>query len=143
MTASPRFRRRATRLLCLLAALGCYTSPRPEEYRPATNPRGVMGTLSFSGNRSVRVELLELQDSAFVVLLDDRVGIAPFRVVLDARFDRIGVVAVARSAPPAELHEQLRLASRFPFGIPPEALAALLAVHDQAAPDELAAERAK
>lgn len=134
---------RAPLLLCLLLALGCYTSPRPEKFRPALNPHGVMGTLSFSGKRSVRVELLEMQDSAYVVLADDRVAVAPFRLVLDATFDRIGRVAVARAAPAAKEQEQLRHASRFPFGIPAQALAALLAVHEQAAPDDLAAERAK
>jgi len=137
---TPTALRVARLLLVAVVALGCYTSTDPNRFAPAIGPHGVMGALALSNTR-VGVELLELRDSSYVVLVRNRVAIVPFRAVSAWRFDQI---ANWRYAPPAGLlREQLTSASRFPYGMPPTALAELLAAAGQAAPDDLSSVASK
>jgi hypothetical protein len=125
-------------LLLLLIAPGCYTSPPPERIAAATSPRGVTGEISVTRRPRVRVELLEVRDSAYVVLVNERVAVVPFRVVSGARFAQLGSYVAQPFSPPApSVRETLRTMSRFPQGIPPGALAQLLAVAGQQEPDDL------
>ena len=124
--------------LLLLLAAGCYTSPKPETYARALQPNGDRGTIELTDGRSLDVELLEVRDSAYVVLIDDRVAIAPYPSIKSASFEhqswRTNQVA---ASPSARTRETLRHASRFPFGMRGAALEALLRVSGQTQPDYL------
>jgi hypothetical protein len=134
MRTAPARRAARALLVVVLFALGCYTSSNPNRFAPAIGPHGVMGELAIAKKR-VRVELLELGDSSYVVLAGNRVAVVPFSAVSAWRFAQI---ADWRFGPPAPyLLEQLRSASRFPFGMPPAALAELLSAAGQQAPDDL------
>ena len=137
MSAPARVATRAT-LLCLLA-VACYTSVPPEKFAPAVGPRGAVGQLTLARGPRRYVELLELRDSAFVLLVGDRVAIAPFRVVRGLALAQIGDVTFPFEPPRPSARQQLRMASRFPHGMPAPALAELLAASGQPAPDDLSA----
>ena len=124
--------------LALLSA--CMTSAHPASFEPARGPRGVEGTIVVSGRTHSPVELLAIHDSGYVVLVGGRVGFASFPAVTRAWFRQLGPsVATDRMGVPApDMREQLRFASRFPYGIPDQAMAALLQRGGQQAPDNLA-----
>lgn len=132
---------RRLHLLALAAALlsACHTSPPPERYPPARDPRGVAGTVAMRNGQKHEGELLAIDDSAYVLLVRGRVGVAPFTAVNSARFAEQSNFPTSSegAAPTRRARERARLVSRFPFGIPPVALAALLAEARQDAPDDL------
>jgi len=131
--------RRHRLVLSLVVAAACYTSPKPEHYPPANTPNGVRGEIELQNGRRVDAELLEVRDSAYVVLVGERVGIAPYWAIRSASFAHQDWVGAGRfRSPNASTRERLRYASRFPFGIGDAALAALFRVGGQTAPDYLA-----
>ena len=130
----------AALLAAATAPTACHTSPPPEQYTPARDPRGVGGTLTMQDGRTVAGELLAVDDSSFVMLAGRRVGVARFGAVRRAAFAHLGPVSRSSGGRPTpQMLERARLLSRFPFGIPPAAMTALLADAQQAAPDDLAA----
>ena len=133
-----------TRLLAasaLLATLiACKTSPNEHDYIPAAEPAGIRGDLTTTFDRNaLRVELLAVDDSSYVVLARDRVTVAPFRVVRKAVFEPIGTTTRDGRGPSSDHRDQLKYASRFPYGISPAVMERLLQRSGQQRPDNLSA----
>jgi hypothetical protein len=127
----------ASALLATLTA--CKTSPSPHDYLPAVEPAGIRGDLTTTWDHgAIRVELLAVDDSSYIVLSRDRVAVAPFRVVRMAVFEPIGTTTRNGRAPSSDHRSQLRYASRFPFGIPVDVMSRLLEKSGQKRPDDLA-----
>jgi hypothetical protein len=107
-----------------VAASACYTGPAAQTFKPAVTGHGATGTL-YLRRSQVTGELIELRDSAYVMLNTDGLLLVPFGIVRDAKFG--GVVAYYGGAPGGSTKEKLRLVSRFPAGMPAPALQAILA----------------
>ncbi len=112
----------------LLAA--CYHGPSVYTFDPVHRPTGVDADLRLEKTR-VSGELLEVQDSALIVLTESNKVVAVLlRVIRDGTFDKLGTLIVegldTRSAV-----VKLRPFSRFPAGLTPELRARLLAVYGQ------------
>jgi hypothetical protein len=128
----------ASVLLATLSA--CSTSPSPHDYLPAVEPSGIRGDLTTTFTRgALRVELLAVDDSSYIVLSRDRVAVAPFRIVQIAVFEPIGTTTRGGRGPSSGHRSQLKYASRFPYGIPAPVMARLLEKSGQQRPDDLAA----
>jgi hypothetical protein len=125
----------------LVATLtGCKTSPSVDDYFPATEPSGIRGDLVTTVDPGLlRVELLAVDDSSYVVLSRDRVAVAPFRIVRKAVFEPIGTTTRDGRGPSSSHRAQLKYASRFPYGIPPAVMSQLLQRSGQPRPDDLSA----
>lgn len=117
-------------LSLLLGSAGvsaCFTGPSAAGFPPAITPHGVASRIRL--RRSVvRGELLEVRDTAYVVLGDDALLLLPFDAIGNADFD--GVLSVA-GAPGSAASERLRLVSRYPQGMSPRVLESLLAAVHQ------------
>lgn len=86
------------------------------------------------------MELLQVLDTAFVVLHGAHVAIVPYREVEDASFETVGAVTTSRGyVPTMKVRERLRLLSRYPFGMPDTAMSELLRAGGQDAPGSLPA----
>lgn len=119
--------RRACLTIVVLAAGACFTGPSAGSFTPAVSGHGVDAHLHL-GRRRVEGELLELRDTGYVVINTLGVQIVPFSGVDAASFDGLGSLY---GTPGSDWSERLRLASRFPHGMPDSALAQLLAVTHQ------------
>jgi hypothetical protein len=127
---------RLSALATLLLVAACYTSPKPEAYAPALSPAGVRGALRLRSGGNVAGELLEVRDSAYVMLINSRVTIVPYSAIASGEFDHQDWMAFGSVASPnADTRQRLRWDSRFPFGIRDPALAALLRAGRQTEPD--------
>lgn len=123
-------------LTALLLSAACYTSPEPEVYAPALSPHGVHGVLHLRTGAEAGGELLEVRDSAYVLLINDRVTVVPFTAIATGTFEHQDWMSFGSAATPnAETRQRLRWDSRFPFGIRDPALAALLRAGKQTEPD--------
>ena len=125
---------RHTIVRCMAAAfslVACYTGPSSNEFHPATTPRGVDARVELP-HRSIRGELLEVRDTAFVLYDDAGTGLVlvPFSAVGGARFDALG--SYSGGTPDPEWSAKLRQVSRYPYGMSPSVLQALLANAHQA-----------
>jgi hypothetical protein len=115
---------------CLAAA--CYTSVDPRTDPTLRSPLGVHGEVDVGGSRYAG-ELLTITAADFTLLTDRRLVVIPFTVAGDGRFKSIGI---GTYGPPWPANaEQLKYASRYPYGIPAVALEAILRQHGQTAPD--------
>jgi hypothetical protein len=132
--------RRLLAASALLATLpACMTSPSPHDYLPAVDPGGIRGDLTSTWDHAaIRVELLAVDDSSYIVLSRDRVAVAPFRAVRKAVFQPIGTTTSDGRAPSSDHRSQLKYASRFPYGIPADVMSRLLEKSGQTRPDDLA-----
>jgi len=132
MTSLPR----SFGVAAILWAAGCYTSPKPEWYAPAQSPAGVHGKLHAKSGISIRGELLEVRDSAYVMLVANRVTIIPYRTLESGSFEHQDWATLnSFASPSAETIQRLRWDSRFPFGMQDRAMAALLRAAGQSQPD--------
>jgi hypothetical protein len=114
----------------------CYTSPKPEVYAPALSPNGVHAGLRLRTGAEAAGELLEVRDSAYVLLINDRVTVVPFSAIASGTFEHQDWMSFGSVATPnAETRQRLRWDSRFPFGMRDPALAALLRAGKQTEPD--------
>jgi hypothetical protein len=126
--------RRSLVVPVLLAALGaCYHGPSARTFAPAQWPDGIEADLRLKGAR-VRGELLEVQDSALLVLRDSQIVLVPIRAIRTGDFHQRGVLIDHGRISEPELH-RLRLVSRFPSGLTPELRARLLATYGQTEAD--------
>jgi hypothetical protein len=119
------------------AVLACYVGPSVETFAPANGPQGIEAELRVraAGKRgTVLGEVLEVQDTAVLVLRANRVVLVPLRVIQTGRFRDRGVLiengGIARGA-----LSRLRLVSRFPAGLTPTLRARLLAAYGQTEPE--------
>jgi hypothetical protein len=112
----------------LVSATACFTGPSVGRFRPAQTGHGIEGELRLR-DRRVDGELLEIRDSAYVLVSSDSVMIVPFTAVRGAHFDALGSVGGGR--PRIDNFALLQLSSRFPRGISDATMAQLLAVAGQ------------
>lgn len=113
-----------------LAACVLHTGKQPNNFYPAHTAQGVRASLTVTGKRVIG-ELLEVRDSGLVVHTAGQVTFVQFAAIDDATFTDSDVSIKARRAPVAEDSYRLRMLSRFPYGIPPDALRRLLSSHAQ------------
>ena len=112
----------------LLAA--CYHGPSIYTFDPVVRPTGVDADLRLEKTR-VSGELLEVQDSALIVLTDsERVVSVPLRGIRVGTFDELGTLIVEGFDTKSAV-VRLRPFSRFPAGLTPALRARLLAVYGQ------------
>jgi len=112
----------------LLAA--CYHGPSIYTWDPVQRPTGVDADLRLEKTR-VSGELLEVQDSALIVLTDSkRVVSVPLREIRDGTFDKLGTLIV-QGVDTISALVRLRPFSRFPAGLTPELRLRFLAVYGQ------------
>jgi hypothetical protein len=123
-------------LVLVLIVCGCFTSRPPQRFGPAITATGVTGSVRLIGGTELSGELLAVNDTAYVMLIGSRVTIARYATLSAARFGVVGqVTASPGEVPRADRRQQLGSYSRFPFGIPDSALAALLAKGGQTVVD--------
>jgi hypothetical protein len=119
-------------LIAGLAAACIYTSPKPSEDPTLRLPYGVRGEVDVGRDRYAG-ELLAITGVDFVMLTDRRLVVIPFAIAGTGDFGSIGVTTYGA---PWQVHsEQLKYASRYPYGIPPVALDAILRQRGQTVPD--------
>ncbi len=122
-------------ILLALALAGCSIGPSPESFRPANEPAGISVTLQTTGGAKAAGELLEVRDTALVVLADSLVRIAPYAAIRSAQFQQRGGLDFGWGGTPGRRHRaELAQLARFPAGIPPGTMSLLLQLHGQAAP---------
>ncbi|HET9010243.1 MAG TPA: hypothetical protein VFN38_00445 [Gemmatimonadaceae bacterium] len=119
-------------LVLLLAA--CWTSPKPQQVAMSDQQRGASVTLRMTDGVVHSAELLSVRDGGLVLLLGQRVAVAPLAGVASLTFAPAGS---PMNAADAKTLEHARGAARFPYGIPPAALTLLLRHAGQDAPIEL------
>ena len=127
-------------VVALVAACLRYTSGDPSKDPRAFSPLGPVGTVYLTNGARYYGELLAVDDSSYVLLSNGRVIKIPIGNDVSASFSVLPYTI--RGYPPARHLEQLRLESRFPQGIPPAAMTAILARQRQEAPDVVVPERA-
>ena len=123
-------------LIVPAAVLGfsaCMVGPSGANFAPANWPDGIEADLRLKGSR-IQGELLEVQDSALLVLRDDRVVLVPLAAIRVGSFRQRGVLVENGRARRSALLD-LKLVSRFPAGLTPELKARLLAAYGQTEPD--------
>jgi len=113
----------------LLGLAGCYVGPRDGTFAPANGPRGITADLRLKGSR-IQGELLEVQDTALLMLRDERVLLVPLRAIRRGRFGGRGAW-VGGGEVRGKVLTRLRLMSRFPAGLTPEMRTKLLAAQGQ------------
>lgn len=124
-------------LLSLLPALwACPVGPSARSFPPAHSARGVIATIKFQQASGELIgELLEVRDSTLLLLRNSaRVVVVPIAAIRSATFSDLG-----RVIDHGQIYDsdwaRLRLMSRFPDGMRPEAEAHMLAAHGQTMPD--------
>jgi hypothetical protein len=108
----------------------CYHGPNLQTFLPAQGPEGIAAAPRV-GKTTVRGELLEVQDTALIVLTDSgKIVLARLSDIDRGVFGQRGGLNLyghwGRSA-----RRQLRYLSRFPAGMTPKVRARLLAAYGQ------------
>ena len=122
----------------LLTLGACMMGPRAGNFAPATGPQGIEADLRLrQGDVESRVkgELLEMQDTALVLLSAGRVVHVPIGAIEWGRFPRR--LLIAQGGMGKRTGPWLKGVSRFPAGMSPEIRARLLAAYGQTQPDIL------
>ncbi|MES2523399.1 MAG: hypothetical protein V4617_11920 [Gemmatimonadota bacterium] len=114
-----------------VAVAACRIGPRPENFRPAMEAAGVSATVT-TASQTVIAELLEVQDSA-LVLLGTELLLVPERLINRATFSDTRLQIYKGFPLRPNERAQLRLLSRYPYGIPSGVLPKLLDNRGQAA----------
>ena len=121
--------------IALLGVGACMVGPSTRGFAPATRPEGIAADLRFEEeSKHLQGELLEVQDTALVLLSANRVVLVPIRVITLGRFAGRGTPIAEGNTTPRAL-ASLRRVSRFPAGMTPEIRGKLLAAYGQTAPD--------
>lgn len=120
--------------LVMLACLinGCSVGMTAREYRPAQAAEGViMRVRTAQGQLSG--ELIEVRDAGIVVLVDQKLRLLPYTVILSSKVDQTdsGYAISQRTVPKPDVQAHLRLLSRFPQGLTPELMRQLLDAYGQ------------
>jgi hypothetical protein len=115
------------------ALAGCYhTSPPLDRDPVALSPRGVHGDV-YTRASVYSGELLTVTANDLTMLTENRVVVIPFTQLSKGDFHSIDVMLAG--APSTRHFDQLRYASRFPYGIPTTALRAILSQFNRTATD--------
>ena len=127
---------RSSIVVLVAVVAGCMMGPTHRNFAPATGARGIGADLRVTWGPKGRLqgELLEVQDSALMILSADRLVLVPITEIRVGRFTRRGTLIAEGQAHRRTLDELKRL-SRFPAGLSPEVKARLLAAYGQTAPD--------
>ena len=112
--------------MMLLSACVIHAGPGPDSYPPAHSAAGVSAYLDLGTSR-LDGELLEARDTALVILTRDHVMLVPFSTIDSGTFAHSSVAIGHGRKPFWNDFESIRLLSRYPQGIPPEALRRILA----------------
>ena len=130
-------KRHVNAALILACAAACiHTSREPRDDPAVRSPLGVHGEI-VAGDARYSGELLTITAADFTLLTERGVVVIPFAIAGDGRFKAIDVSTYHA---PWEVHaQQLKYASRYPYGIPDVALAAILRQRGQTAPDTVKA----
>jgi hypothetical protein len=111
--------------VALCVAASCYHTSPPVERDPlALSPRGVSGEVATNA-RTYTGELLTITANDLTMLSENRIVVIPFSLMGSGDFGSIDVMI--KGAPSSRHFDQLRYASRYPYGIPAPALRDLLA----------------
>lgn len=122
-------------MAAFLMVVGCTRGPSVRSLPHTTNPVGAQVTFSVGGTR-FNGELIAAPDSGYVIRNSaNRLVFAPFTAVRGMRVPTVS--GVITGYPFAEDHRELRMASRYPQGLSPQVLSALLARASQTAVDRL------
>jgi len=119
--------------LSLLAFNGCHVGSRAQSFAPAQAPEGVFAEIFITTGGFISGELLEVQDTALLLLSDQQLFLLPYAIVRRAHFAQMksDTTISDEEAPSTAVREKLRLVSRFPQGVTPELLEQLLAAYGQ------------
>lgn len=116
----------------------CYTSPKPQAIPEATSLNGELGTVTLAYGRTFSGELLAVTDTSWVMLVGNRVSMVRSAALQKVLVPSTGDIAYSGGkATSATRLEAARHAVRFPYGISPDVMSALLAKSGQQAPDDL------
>jgi hypothetical protein len=116
---------RVLMMLALCGAAACYHTSPPVERDPlALSPRGVNGVVATSA-QTFSGELLTITANDLTMLSENRIVVIPFSLMGTGDFRDIDVML--KGAPSSRHFDQLRYASRYPYGIPVPAMQDLLA----------------
>lgn len=122
-------------LVVLLSVAACYTGPTAEKFGPARSPRGIAADLRLVHRTGrIRGELLAVEDTALLVLRDQRVVLVPLRAIALGGFRQRGPM-IERGRISDQHREALRRVSRYPGGLPEPVRTRLLQAHGQSTPD--------
>jgi hypothetical protein len=125
--------RRYIAISSVLVFAACYHGPSIYKFPPVQEPYGVDADLRWQKTR-VRGELLEVQDSALIVLTDsNKIVSVPVSVIETGMFDKLGQL-IGPGLKPVVALAKLRPFSRYPTGLTPELRARLLEVYGQTEP---------
>lgn len=140
-----RRRYSALALVAAIVASGCLFGPTATSFLPATAPRGVLAYLELMApHESIAGELLAVDDTALLVLQEwnpeaatTRRGAAPHLVLVPTReigtgyFHQLGTPIRRGRFESDVAAARVRLASRYPQGVKPALLTALLSAYEQ------------
>ena len=116
-----------------LVVSGCiYTGGSPSKSPLANSPEGVAGVVTVA-THVYEGELLTVTKSDLTIRMSDAVVVIPYSQIESGGFSAIDV-HIAGAPSPRNL-DQLRYASRFPYGIPDAAMKAILFKMGRSAPD--------
>lgn len=125
------FRFPAFVLVLASVQIGCAVGPRLDNFAPALQPAGVEARLQMDRAASLNGELLEVQETAVLILNEKEITLVPYSEIRMGTFRQTSLSIRDGTAPPMIERESLRLLSRFPHGVDPSLLAALLAAYEQ------------
>jgi hypothetical protein len=103
-------------------------APNVYDVPSATTPNGARGTIKLTDREPISGELIAVTDSSFLIAAT-RVTEVPFTLARVCSFDPFKFRCSQRS--------DLRMISRYPYGMPADALAGLLAARNQPSLDVL------
>lgn len=135
----PRLRRSVIALVAALSAGGCTIGPSEHTFRAGLGPAGAETTVEPRGAPRIIGELLAVDDTSFVLLTTGlRVTIVPYRHIESAILAQMGTQIADGLAPPPAQREKLARVARYPQGIAPDLMSALLAAYGQERPEVFA-----
>jgi len=81
-------------LVAVFGFMGCFVGPTTRTFGPAAGPKGIAANLRVRWGPKGRIqgELLEVQDTALVLLSANRVVLVPIRVISVGSFSRRGTL---------------------------------------------------
>ena len=116
----------------------CMTSPPAARVAQEDGQRGALGTVRMTNGSEHYGELLEVRDSAIVILTKGRLAIGKYSDIARMEFGAFTSDAFKPTSwPSAALLARAKRVSRFPYGITAPAMSVLLREGNQTAPDGL------